>query len=73
MTDKQTLLDGAINANIEAYVKAVKDYEFFFKLGDTDIAEQYASYFNAIKYTLYRIFPSEEAYIADKLESALNS
>ena len=63
-------LDNAINANIEAYVKAVKDYEFFLKLGDDNIAEQYSSYFLAIKYTLYRIFPNDEAYIEDKLESA---
>ena len=62
-------LDQAINANIEEYVKAYKNY-LYFREEDWEIAEHYLSTYRAIEYTLKRIFPSGCAYIEDKLESA---
>lgn len=63
-------LDNAINANIDAYVKAYKNY-FYFRVEDREIAEQFLSTYRAIEATLKRIFPSDWAYIEDKLELAI--
>ena len=71
MTNNQTALDSAINANLEAYTKAYKNY-FYFRVEDREIAEQFLSTFRAIEATLKRIFPSDWTYIEIKLESAIN-
>lgn len=69
MTNKQTVLDSAINANLDAYLKAYKNY-FYFRVDDREIAEQFLCIYREIEDTLKRIFPNDWAYIETKLESA---